>query len=320
MTNDNNNPAYGAHLEPFSGIPTFMRRPAQRDLTGVDVAMIGVPFDSGTSYRSGTRFGPRGIREASLLLWGVNAVMNVTPLEVLKVIDYGDVEVIPVDIIASMRAIESEVKTVLDQDVMVGVMGGDHSISLPVMRAHADKFGALSVIHLDAHPDTWPAEFGDYPYSHGTPFRRAIEEGLIDTDAYIQIGIRGPVSEAGDLEDARQLGAKIYPIGKCFEIGIPTLVQTVHEAVENRSVNISLYIDAADPAFYPRTRTPEDGGFTSYQMLQIVRVLRGLNLVGFDFVEVSPTYDQSGITSILAANLIFEMLSIIALNRDTEKK
>lgn len=320
MTITNENAAYGSHLEPFSGIPTFMRRPATRDLTDVEIAMIGVPFDSGTSYRSGTRFGPRGIREASLLLWGVNAIMDIAPLKVLNVIDYGDIEVIPVDIEASMKAIETEVKTVLDNDVMAGVMGGDHSITLPVLRAHAQKFGALSVIHLDAHPDTWQAEFGDHPYSHGTPFRRAIEEGLIDTNAYIQIGIRGPVSEAGDLEDAQQLGAKIYPIGKCFEIGIPTLVQTVHEAVQNRLVYISLDIDSADPAFAPGTGTPEVGGFSSYQLLQIVRGLRGLNLVGFDLVEVSPPYDHSGITSILAANLIFEMLSNIALNRDTEKK
>jgi agmatinase/guanidinopropionase len=320
MTNDNTNAAYGAHLEPFSGIPTFMRRPAQRDLTGVDVAMLGVPFDSGTSYRSGTRFGPRSIREASLLLWGVNAVMDVTPLEVLKVIDYGDVEVIPVDIIASMKAIESEVKKVLDKDVIVGVMGGDHSISLPVLRSHADKYGALSVIHLDAHPDTWQAEFGDHPYSHGTPFRRAIEEGLIDTNAYIQIGIRGPVSGPSDLEEARKLGAKVYTIGRCFEIGIPTLVNSVHEVVGNRPVYISLDIDATDPAFAPGTGTPEVGGFSSYQMLQIVRGLRGLNLVGFDLVEVSPPYDPSGITSILAANLIFEMLSLIALRRASAKK
>ncbi len=320
MTITNENAAYGSHLEPFSGISTFMRRPATRDLTDVEIAMIGVPFDSGTSYRSGTRFGPRGIREASLLLWGVNAIMDVAPLKVLNVIDYGDIEVIPVDIEASMKAIETGIKTVLDNDVMAGVMGGDHSITLPVLRAHAQKFGALSVIHLDAHPDTWQAEFGDHPYSHGTPFRRAIEEGLIDTNAYIQIGIRGPVSEAGDLEDAQQLGAKIYPIGKCFEIGIPTLVQTVHEAVENRLVYISLDIDSADPAFAPGTGTPEVGGFSSYQLLQIVRGLRGLNLVGFDLVEVSPPYDHSGITSILAANLIFEMLSIIALNRDTERK
>ena len=320
MKNDNNNAAYGAHLVPFSGIPTFMRRPAQRDLTGVDIAMLGIPFDSGTSYRSGTRFGPRGIREASLLLWGVNTVMDVTPLKVLNVVDYGDVEVIPVDIIASMKAIETEVKSVLGKDVMVGVMGGDHSISLPVLRSHADKYGALSVIHLDAHPDTWHAEFGNHLYSHGTPFRRATEEGLIDTDAYIQIGIRGPVSDPSDLENARGLGAKIYPIGKCFEIGIPALIESIHAVVGSRPVYISLDIDATDPAFAPGTGTPEVGGFSSYQMLQIVRGLLGLNLVGFDLVEVSPPYDHSGITSILAANLIFEMLSLIALKRISAKQ
>ena len=309
------NPAIGAHLEPFHGIPTFMRQAASRELGGVDIAIIGAPFDSGASYRSGTRFGPRAIREASLTLWGHNAVLGVTPAEALKIVDYGDVEVFPVDILATMESITREVGRVLDEGVCVITLGGDHSITLPLLRAHAEKFGALAVVHFDSHPDTWRSEFGDFPYSHGTPFRRAIEEELIDTQAYVQVGIRGPTSGAEDLAEARELGAQIITIGEAFEAGIPAVVERIRQVVGRRQVYVSLDIDAADPAYAPGTGTPEVGGFTSYQMLQLVRGLAGLKLVGFDLVEVSPAYDHSNITAILASNLVFEFLSLRALER-----
>jgi agmatinase/guanidinopropionase len=313
MTTKKPDPAFGADQEPFSGIPTFMRQPASRDLEGVDVAVVGVPFDSGTSYRSGTRFGPRKIRESSLLLWGFNTVMGIAPAKELKVVDYGDIEVIPVDIRSTMEAITNEVATILSQETLPISLGGDHSITLPLLRAHAAQFGPIAVIHFDSHPDTWNSEFGDHPYSHGTPFRRALEEQLIDPEAYIQVGIRGPVSDSFDLDEARELGAQIITIIEAFEVGIPTVINRIQEIIGKRPVYVSLDIDSVDPAFAPGTGTPEVGGFSSYQMLQLVRGLQGLNLVGFDLVEVSPPYDHSDITSILAANLVFEFLSIIAL-------
>jgi len=306
------NPALGAHLQPFSGITTFMRQPATRALMGVDVAIVGIPFDSGTSYRSGTRFGPRKIREASLMLWGHNPVLGVSPLEKLNLVDYGDVEVIPVDIRATMENVTREVGDILAQNVMVVSLGGDHSLSLPLLRAHAAKHGPLAVVHFDSHPDMWNREFGEaYPYSHGTPFIRAVEEGLIDTSAYLQVGIRGPVSGPEDYADAIRLGADIITIGQAFEMGIPATVETIRTKIGTRKVYVTLDIDATDPAYAPGTGTPEVGGFTSFQMLQMVRGLKGLNLVGFDLVEVNPQYDHGDITAILAANLVFEFLSLL---------
>lgn len=307
------NPALGEHLEPFGGITTFMRRTASRELDGIDVAIVGVPFDSGTSYRSGTRFGPRKIREASLLLWGYNQVLKVAPTDQLRIVDYGDVDVIPVDIRATMQAITSEVDAILEKDVTVAALGGDHSITLPLLRAHAKKFGPLAVVHFDSHPDTWDFEYPSQPYSHGTPFRRALEEELIDPSAYIQVGIRGSTSGPEDLEQARQMGAQVITIQDAHVMGMEAVIQTIHEAVSGHPVYLSLDIDAVDPAYAPGTGTPEVGGFSSFQILQLLRGLNGLDLVGFDLVEVCPAYDHGEITSILAANLVFETLSILAL-------
>jgi agmatinase/guanidinopropionase len=311
----NPNPAFGAHLAPFHGIPSFMRLPVSRDLQGVDAVIAGVPFDSGTSFRSGARLGPRAIRAASLLLWGYNAVLGVEPLKHLRVADYGDLEVIPVDIRTSMEAVTRGAGEILAKDVTLLALGGDHSVSLPLLRAHAARYGPLAVVHFDSHPDTWDEEFSGQPYSHGTPFRRAIEENLIDVQAYLQIGVRGPTSAPHDLEDARNLGAKTIPVGQVFEMGIPAVVEAIRQTVGDRPVYISLDIDAVDPAFAPGTGTPEVGGLSSFQMLQLVRGLQGLDLVGFDLVEVSPPYDHSEITAILAANLVFEFLSLLALKK-----
>jgi agmatinase len=309
----NPNPAYGSGLEPFHGIATFMRLPASQELDGIDVAIVGIPFDSGTTYRGGTRFGPRKIRESSLLIWGYNQVLRVFPTRELSVIDYGDIEVIPVNIASTMDNITDTVQHILEQPVTVIALGGDHSVSLPLLRAHASRYGKLAVVHFDSHPDTWDAEFQNHPYSHGTPFRRAIEEELIDTDAYIQIGIRGSTSGRDDLSEARTMGAHIINIDEVFETGIPSVIRKVHAAVADRPVYVSLDIDSVDPAFAPGTGTPEVGGLSSYQMLQLVRGLQGLRIVGYDLVEVSPPYDHGDITSILAANLVFEFLSLLSL-------
>lgn len=305
-------PAYGAHLQPFAGIPTFMRRPATRDLAGVDVAVVGVPYDGGASHRAGARFGPRKIRELSALLWGYHNPFGVRPLDVLNVVDYGDVDVIPPSIADTMQNIEAEVGAILDAGATALALGGDHSISLPLLRAHARKFGPLGLVHFDSHPDTWESEFGGRPYSHGTPFRRALEEKLIDPGRCIQVGLRGPTSGADDWQQARDFGLRVITMDEAAAMGLPAVVQAIRETARG-PVYVTLDIDAADPAFAPGTGTPEVGGFTSHQLLQLVRGLRGLDLAGFDLVEVSPPYDHGDITAILAANLAFEFLALRAV-------
>ena len=232
----------------------------------------------------------------------------------LKIVDYGDVSVIPTSIEHTMKAITDTASQIIDTGTTLISLGGDHSITLPLLRAHARKHGALSIVHIDAHIDTWEAEFEAIPYSHGTPFRYALEEGLVREGEYMQIGIRGPVSFENDYEDARKLGARIVTNHEVFERGIPEVLKEVHQRMKG-PLYVSLDIDAADPAYAPGTGTPEVGGLTSYQMLQLVRGLRGLSFVGFDLVEVSPPYDHSDITAILASNIVFEYLSLITLHK-----
>jgi len=309
--------AYGADLQPFAGITSFMRCPVTRELAGVEIAMVGIPYDSGTSYRSGTRFGPRKIREASLMLWGYNNPLSVRPLETLRVVDYGDVDVIPPSITDTMHNIETEVGALLTQGLTIIALGGDHSISLPLLRAHAKQYGPMSVVHFDSHPDTWATEFGGRLYSHGTPFRRALEEKLIQPNGYIQVGLRGSTSGPTDWQDARDLGVQVITMDEAAHMGIPAVIRAIHERVSG-PIYVTLDIDATDPAFAPGTGTPEVGGFTSHQMLQLVRGLKGLNVIGFDLVEVSPPYDHGDITAILAANLAFEFLSLLAVKKKTQ--
>jgi agmatinase len=308
----NENPAFGADLQPFMGIPSFMRLPVTRELKDIDVAIMGAPFDSGTSYRTGTRFGPRKIRETSLMIWGHNSTLNVTPLKKLRVVDYGDVSVIPTSIEHTMTAITETASKVIETGTTLISLGGDHSIALPLLRAHAKKHGPVSLVHIDAHIDTWEAEFEAVPYSHGTPFRYALQEGLIRQGEYMQIGIRGPVSNENDYADARELGARIVTIHEVMERGVREVLKEVHERMQG-PVYVSIDIDSVDPAYAPGTGTPEVGGLTSYQLLQLVRGLHGLNLIGFDLVEVSPPYDHGDITAILASNIAFEYLSLLAL-------
>jgi len=308
----NDNPAFGADLQPFMGIPSFMRLPVTRDLKDVDVAIMGVPFDSGTSYRTGTRFGPRKIRETSLMIWGHNTTLNVTPLKKLEVVDYGDVSVVPTSIEHTMTAITETASQIINTGTTLITLGGDHSIALPLLRAHAKKYGPVSLVHIDAHIDTWEAEFEAVPYSHGTPFRYALQEGLIRKGEYMQIGIRGPVSNENDYIDARELGARIVTIHEVMEKGVTEVLKEVHEQMKG-PVYVSIDIDSVDPAYAPGTGTPEVGGLSSYQLLQLVRGLHGLNLIGFDLVEVSPPFDHGDITAILASNIAFEYLSLLAI-------
>jgi agmatinase len=243
-------------------------------------------------------------------MWGYNTALRIAPLEVLRLADYGDIEVDPTDVRTTMDSIVAETSAILAAGPTAIALGGDHSITLPLLRAHAGRFGPLAVVHLDAHSDTWSGTA-----NHGTPFRFAVDEGLIDTEAFVQVGIRGPVCGPEDVYTPKHMGAQVLTIDECFEAGIPAVVQMVRERVGGRRTYVSLDIDAVDPAYAPGVGTPEVGGFTSYQMLQLVRGLLGLNLVGFDLVEVSPPYDAGEITSILAANLVFEFLSLVARNK-----
>jgi len=307
----NENPAYGAGMESYAGIPTFMRQPASRNLDGVDVVAVGIPFDGGTTYRNGTRMGPRKIRECSLGIWGYNRVLDVGPLDVLNLVDYGDIAVESGNIETTIERIFQEVHPIVNAGVKVISLGGDHTVSFPLLKAHAEKYGPLAVVHFDSHCD---AEEGYY--NHGTPFADAYNSGLIDTSAYIKVGIRGPIIQSNEVQIAESQGAQILTIERCFKEGIEAVIEHIHHAVGNKPVYVSLDIDVVDPAFAPGTGTPEVGGFTSFQIMQIVRGLKGLDTVGFDLVEVSPPYDSSGeITSILAANLVFEFLSLLALKK-----
>jgi agmatinase/guanidinopropionase len=308
----NDNPAYGAELEAFAGIPTFMRQPASRNLKGIDVAVVGIPFDGGAaSFRSGARMGPRKIRECSLAIWGYNRILEVAPLDVLKLVDYGDIAVQPPNIETTIGIIAREAQPIINAGIKMISLGGDHSISYPLLKAHAARYGPLALVHFDSHCDTE----GGYR-NHGTPFADAFKAGLIDAGAYIKVGIRGPIFYADELKNAEHQGARIFTVERCFEEGIKAIIEHIHDIIADKRVYVSLDIDVVDPAYAPGTGTPEVGGFTSYQILQLVRGLQGLDAVGFDLVEVSPAYDSPGeITSILAANLAFEFLSLLALNK-----
>ena len=295
----------------YSGIATFMGCDYSRDLDSADFAIVGVPIDSGaSSWRSGTRHGPRAVRNNSIQIWGHNRHLNIAPAREFKVVDYGDVLLDPTSLEKSAEAITKTVGAILGTDTRVLSLGGDHSIAYPLIRAHAEKHGPLAVIQFDSHTDTYQ----NHPaLEHGNPFWLAIRDGYIDTEAYIQVGLRGPQSDAGEMEEARKAGARPVTIEECFELGVPALVQLIREHVGDRKVYLSLDIDALDPSYAPGTGTPEVGGFTSFQMLWLLRGLAGLNIVGADLVEVNPHYDAGAMTSILAANLAFEQLCLMGL-------
>ncbi|MBI4608207.1 MAG: agmatinase [Candidatus Rokubacteria bacterium] len=290
-----------------------MRLPHVRDAT-LDVALVGIPYDGGTSYRPGARYGPRAIRDQSSLIRPWHPVLKVAPFEQLRVADYGDVDVAPVSIELTMAAVEREIGGLLSHGTIPVVAGGDHSITLPVLRAVARRHGALGLVHLDAHPDTWDEYFGS-KFFHGTPIRRAVEEGLIDPRRTIQIGIRGPLYSAEDFDFHARHGLEVVRIEEVKERGIAWVAGRL-TGLAGQPVYCSFDIDAVDPAYAPGTGTPEVGGLTSYEALALVRALKGLDLVGCDVVEVSPLYDGPGqITALLAANLLFEFVCLLATRR-----
>ena len=295
----------------FAGIPTFMRLPHIPDAKRLDVALIGVPFDGGTSYRPGPRFGPRHVRQQSAIIRPYHPVLDVSPFDLLRVADYGDLPVNPLSIEDTFRRIESGLKTVLDDRAIPMCVGGDHSILLPILRAIHAAHGPVGLIQLDAHSDTWDQYWG-MKYSHGTPVRRAIEEGLLDEAHILQIGLRGQLYGADDMDYAREHKIKMIASEAIHDGGL-SVVREALLGFRGHKIYLSLDIDVVDPAFAPGTGTPQVGGLSSHQILSLIRAFAGLNFVGCDLVEVSPQYDSAEITSLLAANLMFEQLCVLCL-------
>lgn len=292
----------------FSQPATFMRLPHVVDLTDVDIALVGIAYDGGTSYRPGARFGPREIREQSSLIRPYSGPQKTYPFDKNNVADCGDIDTAPNSIEKTYELIEAGITRILKAAAMPVSVGGDHSITLPILRSIVKKHGPVGLIHFDAHPDTWDEYFGG-KYFHGTPFRRAVEEGLVDTHRMIQIGIRGPLFGSDDFDFHKEHGIRWITIDEVRERGVRAVAEEMNQRADEK-MYVSFDIDCVDPAFAPGTGTPEVGGLDSYEAITLVRALKGLDVVGFDLVEVTPLYDSPGqVTALLAANLLFEFLA-----------
>lgn len=298
----------------FAGIKTFMRLPHIKTEKDIDFAVIGVPFDTGGSFAVGTRFGPEAVRSMSSLLRPYNPGLEIDIFDYCSGVDYGDFDVNPGYTEESYQLIEEQLKPLLKNKVISILIGGDHSVSLPHLRAMAKQYGEISLIHFDSHGDTWDSYFGK-KYNHGTVFRRAVEEGLVDPHRSIQIGMRGSLYGPEDIQDAEGLGYQVITTDKLKKIGPTQLREMIDNRVGNQPVFFSFDIDFLDPVYAPGTGTPEIGGFNTYEAQQFVRSLKGLNFIGFDIVEVLPDRDPTRVTSLAAANIAFEFISLIAWNK-----
>ncbi len=291
----------------YAGLPTFARLP-QAGSAHADVGIQGVPFDAGVSYRPGARFGPSHVRESSRLLRPLNPAQDVEPFTAQRVVDLGDIAANPFSIDEAITQIEAGTREHLERASRIITIGGDHTISLPLLRALHARHGQIAVVHFDAHLDTWDTYFGQ-PYTHGTPFLRASEEGLLATGHCLHGGIRGPLYSREDLPRDARAGFSIITSDEVESEGTDGVIERIIERTAGAPVYLSIDIDVLDPAFAPGTGTPEAGGLTSRELLRIVRGLRGVDLVGVDVVEVAPAYDHAQITGIAAAHLIYEALS-----------
>jgi agmatinase len=298
----------------FCNMGTFMRMQKVDSAEGLDFVIAGAPFDTASSFRSGSRFGPNAIRNISAMMKPNNVIMQVNIMDGLKGGDIGDFNVTPGYIHPTYQAIEEGVAGILKENACPIVLGGDHSITLAELRAAAKKYGPVALVHFDSHSDLCDEVFGQ-KYNHGTPFRRALEENLIDASHSIQVGMRGSLYDPDEHKMAAELGMKLIPAHKVREMGLKTLVKTILERVGDKPCFLTFDIDFVDPAYAPGTGTPEVGGFTSLEALELVRNIKDLNFVGFDLVEVLPAYDHGEITAYLAANIVFEYLSILAMKK-----
>ena len=295
----------------FAGAPTFARLPRRDEVDHADIMVVGVPFDAGTSYRPGARFGPGHIRESSRLLRPYNPAQDAEPFALAQVVDAGDIAVNPFNIELAVDQVEAGMTELISTGAKVLTLGGDHTIAYPILKSLYAKHGPVTVIHFDAHLDTWDTYFGA-PLTHGTPFRRASEEGIIDLESCLHVGIRGPLYSTDDLSDDRRLGFAILNSTDADSLGIDGMIARMLERVGDRPTYVSIDIDVLDPAFAPGTGTPEAGGLSSRELLRIVRALDKTNLIGADIVEVAPAYDHAQITGIAAAHLAYELITVMA--------
>ena len=306
-------PVSGKLVPRYAGPSTFARIPELRDVDSCDVAIIGVPFDAGTSYRPGARFGPQAVRQASRQLrTNYHPNYDVEPFKVQQVADAGDITCNPFNIDEAIKQIEDGATDLLNKVGSIITIGGDHTIALPLLRAVNKKCGQpVALVHFDAHLDTWDTYFGA-PYTHGTPFRRAREEGLFLDDASMHVGIRGPLYSRDDLKEDEDLGFKIIHCDDFQTQSIDQIVKRIRDRVGDNPLYLSIDIDVLDPAHAPGTGTPEIAGMTSREMLNILRGLSGMNLVSADVVEVAPAYDHAELTSTAAATIVYELINILA--------
>lgn len=298
----------------FAGVRTFARLPTFESVGRADVAVLGAPFDGATTFRAGSRFGPAAIREASLLLRPYNEPLDVSPFSETQVVDAGDAPATPVDVLAAHETIRAEASALVAHGARVVGLGGDHSVSLPLIRAAAEHRGPVSLLQLDAHTDTWDAYFGA-KVTHGTMFRRATEEGAIDATRSVQVGLRGSLYSAEDMAENAELGFTALLARELDEAGVAGALALAAEHLRS-PVYVTVDIDVLDPAFAPGTGTPEAGGLSSRELLAILRGLAdtGLDIVGADVVEVSPPYDPAGATAVAAANVAYDLVGLAALS------
>jgi guanidinobutyrase / D-arginase len=307
-------PVDATQVPRYAGPPTFARLPRIDEVDRADIAVLGTPFDSGVSYRPGARFGPSHIRQSSRLLRPYNPAQDVLPFAAQQVADAGDLGLNPFDITEAITAVEQGAETVLESAGRLLTLGGDHTIALPLLRCMARRHGPVAVLHFDAHLDTWDTYFGA-PYTHGTPFRRAAEEGLIDPGRSLHVGIRGPLYGATDLAESTRLGYATVACTDYDRLGLDGVIAAMRERLEDGPVYVSVDIDVVDPGMAPGTGTPESGGLTSRELLATLRGLQGLRVVSADIVEVAPAYDHAEITGIAAAHVGYELVSAMAKGR-----
>jgi agmatinase len=294
----------------FCGISTFARLPLKSQVKDFDVAVVGVPFDSGCTFRNGARFGPEAIRKASRLIRQYNIGQETYPFQRQQCVDAGDIICNPCNIDKAVREIYSGAADLLKECKHICVLGGDHTLSYPILKAVSEKYGPVALVHFDSHFDTWDEYFGE-GLTHGTPFRRAQEQGYVDTSHSIHVGIRGSIHDHVDIEKDAELGYKTIFCDEIDRIGVEGVIEKVRKRVGDTPIYLSIDIDVVDPAFAPGTGTPEPGGFSSRELFQMIRGLKGLSVVGGDIVEVSPAYDHADITAQLASNVTFEMMSLL---------
>lgn len=305
-----NQPLGGNSMPRFGGLATMMRLPTAASPEGLNAGFVGVPLDIGTSHRPGTRFGPRQIRAESSLIRPYNMATGAAPFDALQVADLGDVPINTYNLSKSVEIIEQHYRPILQAGCIPLTLGGDHTIVLPILRAVARQHGPVALVHVDAHADVNDDMFGER-IAHGTPFRRAVEEGLLQTSKVWQIGLRGSGYSAEDFDWPRQQGFSVVQAHEVWHQSLSPLMTRIRAAIGDAPCYLSFDIDGIDPAFAGGTGTPEIGGLTVPQALEIVRGCRGLNLVGCDLVEVSPPYDPNGNTALLGANLLYEMLCVL---------